>query len=130
MSGCCEELQLYRLIAEMMGRLAVLLMMRVRVATTEPVIFPAALLPGADPAPSPPPTFLPMLSLSRAAPVRLASRPQLPLHMTRRPAAQRSLFISLCIYLCVRAARGGETSQWGRCDSELPLSAFFICNRI
>lgn len=63
---------------------------------TEPFVFPSPLLP--------------MLSLSRAAPVRLASRPQLPLSVTRRPAAWSLLFTALCIYLCFLSGSGENES--------------------
>lgn len=65
-----------------------------------------------------------MLSLSRAAPVRLASPPQLPLHMTRRPCSP-DLALYLTLHLFMRlSGSGGGVSQRGRCDSEL-ASAFF-----
>lgn len=48
---------------------------------------------------TPPP--LPMLSLSQAAPVRLASHPQLPLHTIRLLTAHGLHVGSLCMYLCV-----------------------------
>lgn len=51
-----------------------------------------------EPTPQPPsfslhPLPLPMLSLSKAAPVRLVPHPQLPLHMIRLPTAQGPAFL-------------------------------------
>lgn len=55
-----------------------------------------------------------MLSLSRAAPVRLASPPQLPLHMTRRPCSpELALYLTLHLFMRLSGSGGKRVSGGG-----------------